>query len=133
MYILVHSKWLWLVIVFVNKHEPPQSFYSLVCKVLNKRYKCIHLFYILQAALGPVAIDEVGKMVGVAESELVVLRGYAEIVSTLCILSIVITAPIGAIVITLTGPRLLSKTTKPPVLEGKSSFGLWHSLRLISI
>ncbi|KAL0849107.1 hypothetical protein ABMA28_013464 [Loxostege sticticalis] len=72
----------------------------------------------VQAALGPVAIDEVGKMVGVAESELVVLRGYAEIVSTLCILSIVITAPIGAIVITLTGPRLLSKTTKPPVLEG---------------
>lgn len=73
----------------------------------------------MQAALGPVAIDEVGKMVGVEESSLVILRGYAEIVSTICILSIVITAPIGAIVITLTGPRLLSKTTKPPVLEGK--------------
>ncbi|XP_063838819.1 sodium/hydrogen exchanger 9B2-like isoform X5 [Ostrinia nubilalis] len=72
----------------------------------------------VQAALGPVAIDEVGKMVGVDEDKLVELRGYAEIVSTLCILSIVITAPIGAIVITLTGPRLLSKTTKPPVLEG---------------
>lgn len=44
---------------------------------------------------------------------------YAEIVITVCIMSIVITAPIGAIVITIAGPRLLSKTTKPPVLEGK--------------
>lgn len=44
---------------------------------------------------------------------------YAEVVVTICILSIVITAPIGAIVITITGPRLLSRTTKPPILEGK--------------
>ncbi|KAL4704048.1 hypothetical protein ACJJTC_001970 [Scirpophaga incertulas] len=72
----------------------------------------------VQAALGPVAIDEVGKMTGVDPATLEVLRGYAEAVSTVCIMSIVITAPIGAIVITITGPRLLSKTTKPPVLEG---------------
>lgn len=44
---------------------------------------------------------------------------YAEIVITVCIMSIVITAPVGAIVITIAGPRLLSKTTKPPVLEGE--------------
>ncbi|CAG9784496.1 unnamed protein product [Diatraea saccharalis] len=72
----------------------------------------------VQAALGPVAIDEVGKMTGIDATTLEMLRGYAEIVSTVCIMSIVITAPIGAIIITITGPRLLSKTTKPPVLEG---------------
>lgn len=48
-----------------------------------------------------------------------VMIEYAETVITVCIMSIVITAPIGAIVITLTGPKLLSRTTKPPVLEGK--------------
>lgn len=47
------------------------------------------------------------------------LTSYAEVVFTICILSIVITAPLGAIIITITGPRLLSKTSKPPVLEGK--------------
>lgn len=46
---------------------------------------------------------------------------YAETVITVCILSIVITAPLGAIVITIAGPRLLTKTTKPPVLEGKTN------------
>ncbi|XP_031763854.2 sodium/hydrogen exchanger 9B2-like isoform X1 [Galleria mellonella] len=72
----------------------------------------------VQAALGPVALDEVRKIVGLNPSELAVLEGYAEVIITVCIMSIVITAPIGAIIITLTGPRLLSKTTKPPVLEG---------------
>lgn len=70
-----------------------------------------------QAALGPVALDEVRKMAGGEPDP--VLIGYAETVITVCIMSIVITAPIGAIVITLTGPKLLSRTTKPPVLEGK--------------
>ncbi|XP_026738397.1 sodium/hydrogen exchanger 9B2-like isoform X1 [Trichoplusia ni] len=70
----------------------------------------------VQAALGPVALDEVRKMTGAEPDP--VLMGYAETVVTVCIMSIVITAPIGAIVITLTGPKLLSRTTKPPVLEG---------------
>lgn len=48
-----------------------------------------------------------------------VLVEYAETVITVCIMSIIITAPVGAIVITLTGPKLLSRTSKPPVLEGK--------------
>lgn len=73
-------------------------------------------FSSLQAALGPVALDEVRKMTG-AEPDPVLMK-YAETVVTVCIMSIVITAPIGAIVITLTGPKLLSRTTKPPVLEG---------------
>ncbi|XP_060802236.1 sodium/hydrogen exchanger 9B2 isoform X2 [Amyelois transitella] len=72
----------------------------------------------VQAALGPVALDEVGKIVGLDAAQHEKLVGYAEIVVTVCIMSIVITAPIGAIIITLTGPRLLSKTSKPPVLEG---------------
>lgn len=71
----------------------------------------------VQAALGPVAIDEVRKLAGGDDYDPVLMQ-YAETVVTVCILSIVITAPIGAIVISLTGPRLLSKTTKPPVLEG---------------
>ncbi|XP_045535519.1 sodium/hydrogen exchanger 9B2 isoform X2 [Papilio machaon] len=72
----------------------------------------------VQAALGPVALDEVRKM-AVAEGQPVPeLLQYAETVLTVCIMSIVITAPLGAMVITVTGPRLLSKTTKPPVLEG---------------
>lgn len=70
----------------------------------------------VQAALGPVALDEVRKMSGIEPDS--VLFQYAETIVTVCVLSIVITAPIGAIVITLAGPKLLSKTTKPPVLEG---------------
>ncbi|CAB3231151.1 unnamed protein product [Arctia plantaginis] len=70
----------------------------------------------VQAALGPVALDEVRKMAGIEPDP--VLVGYAETVLTVCIMSIVITAPIGAIIITLMGPKLLSRTTKPPVLEG---------------
>ncbi|XP_026322651.1 sodium/hydrogen exchanger 9B2-like isoform X2 [Hyposmocoma kahamanoa] len=73
----------------------------------------------VQAALGTVALDEVKKMYAVTgEDPPAELIEYAEIVITVCIMSIVITAPVGAIVITIAGPRLLSKTTKPPVLEG---------------
>ncbi|XP_041987706.1 sodium/hydrogen exchanger 9B2-like isoform X2 [Aricia agestis] len=71
----------------------------------------------VQAALAPVALDEVKKMAGGSEP-VAQLVEYAETVITVCIMSIVITAPLGAIIITLTGPKLLSKTTKPPVLEG---------------
>ncbi|XP_046961854.1 sodium/hydrogen exchanger 9B2-like isoform X2 [Vanessa cardui] len=71
----------------------------------------------VQAALAPVALDEVRKM-AVDDETMTELTNYAEVIITICIMSIVITAPLGAIVITITGPRLLSKTTKPPVLEG---------------
>ncbi|XP_013133881.1 PREDICTED: mitochondrial sodium/hydrogen exchanger 9B2 isoform X2 [Papilio polytes] len=72
----------------------------------------------VQAALGPVALDEVRKMATADGQPVPEMLQYAETVLTVCIMSIVITAPLGAMVITITGPRLLSKTTKPPVLEG---------------
>ncbi|XP_045458955.1 sodium/hydrogen exchanger 9B2-like [Melitaea cinxia] len=71
----------------------------------------------VQAALAPVALDEIRRMNTDSET-MAQLTSYAEVVFTICILSIVITAPLGAIIITITGPRLLSKTSKPPVLEG---------------
>lgn len=46
----------------------------------------------------------------------------AKIVLMICILSIVVTAPLGAILISLTGPRLLTKTRQPQVLEGKHNY-----------
>lgn len=36
----------------------------------------------------------------------------------ICVLSIILTAPTGAILITLSGPRLLTKTKFPQVQEG---------------
>lgn len=58
----------------------------------------------VQAALGPVALDEVATSTNEDEKE------YADVVCMICILSIIITAPIGAIVISLAGPKLLTKT-----------------------
>lgn len=36
----------------------------------------------------------------------------------MCVLSIILTAPTGAIIITLSGPRLLTKTKVPHIPEG---------------
>ncbi|KAF2885185.1 hypothetical protein ILUMI_20982 [Ignelater luminosus] len=65
----------------------------------------------VQAALGPVALVAVGdNLPG---------KTYAEKVLMICVLSIILTAPAGAILITLTGPRLLTKTKTPqPPPEG---------------
>ncbi|XP_046737471.1 sodium/hydrogen exchanger 9B2 [Diprion similis] len=57
----------------------------------------------VQAALGPTALEQVS-------AEDAERTEYGETVLMLCILSILITAPIGAIIITLAGPRLLTKT-----------------------
>lgn len=43
---------------------------------------------------------------------------YAEKFMTVCVLSIILTAPLAAALITLTGPRLLTKTTVPQIPEG---------------
>lgn len=43
---------------------------------------------------------------------------YAKKVLMVCILSILLTAPTGAILITIGGPRLLTKTKFPDVPEG---------------
>ncbi|XP_012275052.1 sodium/hydrogen exchanger 9B2 isoform X3 [Orussus abietinus] len=62
----------------------------------------------VQAALGPVTLDEV-------DSKNEEQATYAQTVLTLCVLSILLTAPTGAIVISLSGPKLLTKTTVPVV------------------
>lgn len=43
---------------------------------------------------------------------------YGEKFMTVCVLSIILTAPLAAALITITGPRLLTKTTVPQVPEG---------------
>ena len=60
----------------------------------------------VQAALAPVTLDEVDKN----DHEQV---EYAEIVLMTCVLSVLLTAPAGAIMITILGPKLLTKTTVP--------------------
>ncbi|EGI63990.1 PREDICTED: mitochondrial sodium/hydrogen exchanger 9B2 isoform X1 [Acromyrmex echinatior] len=60
----------------------------------------------VQAALAPVTLDEVDKN----DHEQV---EYAEIVLMMCVLSVLLTAPAGAIMITILGPKLLTKTTVP--------------------
>ncbi|CAO1308366.1 unnamed protein product [Diamesa serratosioi] len=64
----------------------------------------------VQAALGPVAL----KHLTADDPQ----RKYAEIVLMICILSIVLTAPMGAILISITGQKLLTKTTQPQITEG---------------
>lgn len=67
----------------------------------------------VQAALGPVAL----KHLSADDPD----REFAETVLMVCILSIVLTAPLGAILISLTGTKLLSKTTQPHNTEGKQN------------
>ncbi|XP_076270844.1 na[+]/H[+] hydrogen antiporter 1 [Rhynchophorus ferrugineus] len=65
----------------------------------------------VQAALAPVAMSVIG------DSDKPEYK-YAEKVCMVCILSIMLTAPTGAILITLTGPRLLTKMKLAAVTEG---------------
>ncbi|XP_050584748.1 uncharacterized protein LOC126919489 isoform X2 [Bombus affinis] len=60
----------------------------------------------VQAALAPTTLDKVDPN----DPEQVY---YAETMVTMCVLSILLTAPAGAIIISLTGPKLLKKTTVP--------------------
>lgn len=66
----------------------------------------------VQAALGPVCLKRLN------ESNTPEERHYAEVILMVCILSIVVTAPIGAILISILGPRLLTKTKQLPPTEG---------------
>ena len=66
----------------------------------------------VQAALGPVALDSLYNSDLDQDSELYKTRKELGLkVLTIAVLVILITAPIGSIAITLTGPRLLNKTT----------------------
>lgn len=66
----------------------------------------------VQAALGPVCFKRL------TDSNTPEERRYAELMLTVCILSIVVTAPIGAILISISGPKLLTKTKQLPPTEG---------------
>lgn len=60
----------------------------------------------VQAALAPVTLDQVDR-----DDQRQV--EYAGMVLMLCVLSVLLTAPTGAIIISLSGPKLLTKTTTP--------------------
>ncbi|XP_068084863.1 sodium/hydrogen exchanger 9B2 isoform X2 [Anabrus simplex] len=66
----------------------------------------------VQAALGPVALDLARK-----KGEDASIVEYASQVLTIAVLSILLTAPVGAVGIYLAGPRLLNRVRHPP--QGK--------------
>ncbi|CAF4835626.1 unnamed protein product [Pieris macdunnoughi] len=70
----------------------------------------------VQAALGPAALDLVksGKSAGDTHANEEI---YAKTILAMSVLSVVISAPAGAIFIALTGPRLLSKESQPKTIE----------------
>lgn len=76
----------------------------------------------VQAALGPVALKHLS-----ADSP---DKKYAEIVLMICVLSIVLTAPTGAILISLSGTKLLTKTTQPQITEGEDFYDILCFLTL---
>ncbi|XP_044011535.1 sodium/hydrogen exchanger 9B2 isoform X2 [Aphidius gifuensis] len=60
----------------------------------------------VQAALGPATLDEIDKN---NKQQI----DNAQTTLTFCVLSIILTAPIGAIIISLSGPKLLTKIKTP--------------------
>nr|CAD7424897.1 unnamed protein product [Timema monikensis] len=84
----------------INELEPHTVMLCFACLVSG-----------IVAALGPVALNSVKS--GSDEQ-----KGYAEMVLMMCVLSILLTAPTGAILISLSGSRLLKKTLSPPIVEG---------------
>lgn len=86
----------------------------------------------VQAALGPVILRKLQHNPEATEEQ----KHYGEIILMVCVLSIVLTAPIGAILISITGPRLLTKTKQAPPSEGKLFYwpiNVHFSLPLFSI
>ncbi|CAL8104960.1 unnamed protein product [Calicophoron daubneyi] len=63
----------------------------------------------VQAAIGPVALDTARQMHASAE-----VIGWAEIVVTVAVVAVIVTAPLGAVLISLTAPRLLHKDSSLP-------------------
>lgn len=70
----------------------------------------------VQAALGPVVLRRLRNSENGFTKE---QETFAKIIELVCILSIVVTAPIGAILISITGPRLLTKTKPMQNVEGR--------------
>lgn len=73
----------------------------------------------VQAALGPVILRRLANDSIEHTSE---EKRFGELVQLVCVLSIVVTAPIGAILISITGPRLLTKTKPIQNVEGIERF-----------
>lgn len=73
----------------------------------------------VQAALGPVILRRLTNDTNNFSKD---EKRYADIIQLVCILSIVVTAPIGAILISITGPRLLTKTKPMQNVEGDALF-----------
>lgn len=71
----------------------------------------------VQAALGPVILRRLAKNDDRTPEE----EAFAKVIEIVCVLSIVVTAPIGAILISITGPRLLTKTKPMQNVEGNVS------------
>lgn len=69
----------------------------------------------VQAALGPVALKHFSSDSEEDKED----YERADKVLMICILSIVLTAPVGAILISITGTKLLTKTKQPHIVEGK--------------
>ncbi|CAH0406873.1 unnamed protein product [Chilo suppressalis] len=92
-------------------------FVSYGCGLNNKEKLFIGLTWMakatVQAALGPAALDLVhnGKTAG---SPLADEEYYAKTLLAVSVLSVVISAPLGAILIAITGPRLLNKDDDTP-------------------
>lgn len=63
--------------------------------------------FLFQAALGPAALDLVnsGRTTGAGKFN---EEKWATIILTVSVLSVVLSAPLGALLISLTGPKLLS-------------------------
>lgn len=76
----------------------------------------------VQAALGPVCLRKLSHIEDATDEQ----KHYADIVMMICIFSIVLTAPIGAILISISGPRLLTKTKTLPPTEGKFPAISWQ-------
>lgn len=68
----------------------------------------------VQAALGPVFLKRLAEDPNANDEE----RRLAEIMLTICVLSIILTAPIGALLIAVFGTKLLTKTKPLQVSEG---------------
>lgn len=71
----------------------------------------------VQAALGPVCLKRLAETNDNSEAD----HKYAETILMICVLSIVLTAPIGAILISVSGTKLLTKTKPLHVVEGMFS------------
>lgn len=94
------------LILFIASFHTTQIFVAFACMAKAT----------VQAALGPVVLKKIRNSDDASEDML----KKAEVMLMICIMSIVVTAPIGAIIISITGPKLLTKTKALPPTEGKN-------------